>query len=132
VTDVYTAPFPFAGILHRVVYDVSGEPVTDHEAKLRIAHAANCQPASEGDGAEASSAMSFLLSFHLPVLGPTRAHWLDDPPDVTCRDSTRQHAMDDIARYIELRYNTQRLHSGLGYKTPHEVHTEYLNQQLAA
>jgi transposase InsO family protein len=38
---------------------------------------------------------------------------------------TRQHAIDDIARYIELRYNTQRLHSGLGYKTPHEVYTEY-------
>jgi putative transposase len=45
---------------------------------------------------------------------------------------TRQHAMDDIARYIELRYNTQRLHSGLGYKTPHEVYTEYLNRQQAA
>jgi transposase InsO family protein len=45
---------------------------------------------------------------------------------------TRQHAIDDIARYIELRYNTQRLHSGLGYKTPHEVYTEYLNQQQPA
>lgn len=45
---------------------------------------------------------------------------------------TRRHAMTDIARYIELRYNTQRLHSGLGYKTPHEAYTEYLNQQLAA
>lgn len=45
---------------------------------------------------------------------------------------TRQHAMADIARYIELRYNTQRLHSGLDYKTPHEVYTEYLNQQHAA
>jgi putative transposase len=31
-----------------------------------------------------------------------------------------------------LRYNTQRLHSGLDYKTPHEVYTEYLNQQQAA
>jgi transposase InsO family protein len=45
---------------------------------------------------------------------------------------TRQHAMADIARYIELRYNSQRLHSGLGYKTPREVHAEYLNRQLAA
>jgi putative transposase len=45
---------------------------------------------------------------------------------------TRQRAMDDIARYIELRYNTQRLHSGLGYKTPHEVYTECLNRQQAA
>ena len=45
---------------------------------------------------------------------------------------TRQHAITDIARYIELRYNTQRLHSGLGYMTPHEVYTEYLNGQQAA
>jgi transposase InsO family protein len=45
---------------------------------------------------------------------------------------TRQHAKNDVARYIELRYNSRRLHSGLGYKTPHEVHTEYLNRQLAA
>jgi putative transposase len=30
----------------------------------------------------------------------------------------RKHAMADIARYIELRYNSQRLHSELGYKTP--------------
>lgn len=45
---------------------------------------------------------------------------------------TRQHAITDIARYIELRYNSRRLHSGLGYKTPHEVHNEYLNRQPAA
>lgn len=45
---------------------------------------------------------------------------------------TRQHAINDVARYIELRYNSQRLHSALGYKTPREVHTEYLNRQLAA
>jgi putative transposase len=45
---------------------------------------------------------------------------------------TRQHAMKDVARYIELRYNSQRLHSGLGYKTPREVYNEYLNRQLAA
>jgi putative transposase len=45
---------------------------------------------------------------------------------------TRQQAMKDVARYIELRYNSRRLHSGLGYKTPHEVHNEYLNRQLAA
>jgi putative transposase len=45
---------------------------------------------------------------------------------------TREHAMNDVARYIELRYNSQRLHSGLGYKTPNEVHNEYLNEQRAA
>jgi putative transposase len=45
---------------------------------------------------------------------------------------TRKVAMADIAAYIELRYNTQRLHSGLGYKTPNEVYIEYLNRQQAA
>jgi transposase InsO family protein len=45
---------------------------------------------------------------------------------------TREHARRDIARYIEVRYNTQRLHSGLGYKTPHEVHDEFLNRQHTA
>ena len=45
---------------------------------------------------------------------------------------TREHARRDIARYVEVRYNTLRLHSGLGYKTPLEVHNEYLNRQQTA
>jgi transposase InsO family protein len=45
---------------------------------------------------------------------------------------TRHHAINDIARYIELRYNSKRLHSALGYKTPREVRDEYQNRQLAA
>jgi len=45
---------------------------------------------------------------------------------------TREHAYRDIARYIEIRYNTKRRHSKLGYRTPREVHDEYVNQQLAA
>jgi putative transposase len=45
---------------------------------------------------------------------------------------TREHARRDIARYIELRYNSRRRHSGLGYRTPKQVHDEYLNRQLAA
>jgi putative transposase len=45
---------------------------------------------------------------------------------------TRKKARYDIARYIELRYNRTRLHSALGYRTPQEVHDEYLNRQRAA
>jgi putative transposase len=44
----------------------------------------------------------------------------------------RQKARDDIARWIELRYNRTRLHSRLGYRTPQEVMDEYLNGQEAA
>jgi putative transposase len=45
---------------------------------------------------------------------------------------TYQKAREDIARWIELRYNRTRLHSGLGYRTPQEVMDEYLNGQEAA
>ncbi len=45
---------------------------------------------------------------------------------------TREHARKDVARYIELRYNTRRIHSGLGYRTPQEAYDEYLNRQQAA
>jgi hypothetical protein len=37
---------------------------------------------------------SFCWSFHLTLLGPTGPHWLDDPLDVSCKDRTRQHAVD--------------------------------------
>jgi transposase InsO family protein len=45
---------------------------------------------------------------------------------------TREKAREDIARWIELRYNRTRLHSGLGYRTPQEVLDEFLNGQEAA
>ena len=45
---------------------------------------------------------------------------------------TVRKAREDIARYIELRYNRTRLHSALGYRTPQEIHDEYLNRQRAA
>ena len=38
--------------------------------------------------------MSFCLSSHLAPLSPTRAHWLDDAPDLSCKGSTGQHAVD--------------------------------------
>jgi putative transposase len=45
---------------------------------------------------------------------------------------TRARARADIARYIEFWYNQNRLHSGLGYKTPQETLDEWTNSQEAA
>lgn len=45
---------------------------------------------------------------------------------------TQNKAKQDIAHYIEVFYNRQRLHSALGYRTPHQIRIEYLNEQLAA
>ncbi|MFD7018645.1 integrase core domain-containing protein [Streptomyces sp. NPDC059928] len=45
---------------------------------------------------------------------------------------TREHARRAIVRYIEIFYNRNRLHSGLGYKTPAEVQAEYEELRAAA
>jgi putative transposase len=45
---------------------------------------------------------------------------------------TRESARRDIARYIELRYNSRRRHSALGYRTPHEAHHDYHTRQSAS
>ena len=45
---------------------------------------------------------------------------------------TREKARNDIARWIELRYNQTRLHSTLGYRTPREVMDELTGMNIAA
>jgi putative transposase len=45
---------------------------------------------------------------------------------------TREHARRDVVRYIEFWYNPKRRHSGLQYRTPQQVHNEYLEEQSAA
>lgn len=45
---------------------------------------------------------------------------------------TRQHAIKDVARYIELRYNQKRLHSALGYLTPNHVEAAWYQTQQTA
>jgi hypothetical protein len=37
VSEEYEPPFAFTGTVERVVYDVSGEHVVDHEAEIRMA-----------------------------------------------------------------------------------------------
>jgi putative transposase len=45
---------------------------------------------------------------------------------------TRNHARRAIVKYIEGFYNSHRLHSSLGYRTPQEAHNGYVKPQLAA
>ena len=45
---------------------------------------------------------------------------------------TREHARRDVVRYIEFWYNSRRRHSGLQYRTPQQVHDEYMEQHSAA
>lgn len=44
---------------------------------------------------------------------------------------TRQYAIRDVARYIELRYNQKRLHSALGYRTPNQAEAAWYQEQEA-
>jgi hypothetical protein len=57
----------------------------------------------------ATAGRSFRWSFHQGLLSPTGAYWLDDPPDVSCKDSTRQHAVDDARLSCKQRRKDKRL-----------------------
>lgn len=45
---------------------------------------------------------------------------------------TREHARKDVVRYIEFWYNPKRKHSGLGYRSPGQAYSNYLQQHSAA
>ena len=48
------------------------------------------------------------------------------------RFETIEQAKDAVFEYIEIWYNRKRLHSSLGYKTPVEMESEFMNKQNAA
>jgi transposase InsO family protein len=48
------------------------------------------------------------------------------------RYPTREHAIKDVTRWIELVYNQRRIHSAIGYRTPNEVEREWLESRTAA
>ena len=62
-----------------------------------------------------------------PFFGALKNEWIN-----RMIFATRAQARQEIVKYIEGFYNRERLHSALDYKTPLEVHHEYLNGQLAA
>jgi len=39
--------------------------------------------------------MSFPLSFRQALLHPTGVYWLDDLSNLSCKETTRQHTVDD-------------------------------------
>ena len=45
---------------------------------------------------------------------------------------TKDKAVSDIASWVELRYNRVRLHSALGYRTPDEAESDFLDLKKAA
>jgi hypothetical protein len=62
--------------------------------------------------------MSFPVSFHQGRLGPTGVRWLDDPPDLTCKDRTRQYpvkcrlGVDSQVRAKEVRMSNPHIELG--------------------
>jgi transposase InsO family protein len=46
--------------------------------------------------------------------------------------ATHADARSAVVKYIEGFYNRKRLHSGIEYRTPYEVHSDYVNRQKAA
>ena len=89
--------------------------------------ARNNSPAANASGRSAAapeSAMTTDGRIFFAALKNERVHRTQYP--------TREHARRDIVRYIEFWYNAKRRHSGLQYRTPQQVHNEYLEQQPAA
>uniref|UniRef100_UPI0035E3D1DC IS3 family transposase n=1 Tax=Streptomyces noursei TaxID=1971 RepID=UPI0035E3D1DC len=71
------------------------------------------------------STRSFVVPSTPPEPHPHQPHQVGKGSVHRTTFPTLAHAHRAIVRYIEMFYNRKRLHSGLGYKTPAEVHAEY-------
>ena len=96
--------------------DLPSSPQQHDELKGRVFYTATSQSSSGHTNALAESFNA--------ALKVERVHRTAYP--------TRKDAMTDVASYIEIFYNHRRIHSGLDYRTPHEVRNAYENPQLAA
>jgi hypothetical protein len=85
VTDEYTPAVPVHRHLHRLADDGSGEPVSGHEAEIRIALARHEPACLQALPSRSWLGDVMLLAFRQALLGPSGAYWLDDRPDLRCQ-----------------------------------------------
>jgi hypothetical protein len=80
--QVYAGRDPLTGRKRWVSQQIPGQTKACNQLDLRSAHD------------RLHGLMSFSMSFHLAPLGRSGAYWLDDPSDLSCKDSTQHHAVD--------------------------------------
>jgi putative transposase len=94
---------PAAGLIH---HSDRGSPYACGASQaLLAAHGIHCRMRRKGDGLDNAVAERFFGS---------------GKGERTSRqqDARRQEARDDVSEYIEMFYNSRRLHSYLGYVSP--------------
>ena len=94
---------------------------------------------------DAEYAASYQNETQAPSLGPSIVQmcawtgvsrsgyydWRNKPESATVRRRDELKVLI-VHFHIELRHNSRRRHSGLGYETPQQVRTEFETRQLAA
>jgi putative transposase len=96
---------PAPGLMHHS--DRGSQYACGAYQELLAAHGIRCRMSCKGDGLDNAVVERFFgsLTGERTALG---------------HDATRQEARDDVIDYIETFYNSTRLHSSLGYVSPHD------------